>query len=107
MLKFYIEVELYPGSEVYSSTADADVKDIGGSVETVLLKGSDGMIIHHMSSWVIAEMIRIIFIAFLEECPDLRSKRSRDKPLSRESFAMAGTMVATSILIHSSPLCSS
>jgi hypothetical protein len=52
-------------------------------------------IVHHFQDPVIGDILRIILIAYLEECPGARGERSESHPVSRVCLAMAATVVSS------------
>lgn len=55
-------------------------------------------IIKHLNTEIIRNILRIIFVHILSECPELRTKRSRENPISRRAIVFPLTKVTISIV---------
>jgi hypothetical protein len=67
------------------------------AIQPVQLNNTN-LIIKHLNTEIIQNILHIIFVRILSECPELRTKCSWENPISRQAIVFSLTKVTISIV---------
>ena len=96
LLQVYIKFSIYIDGEESEEGREDRYHSMNDKIQTVLLSNHD-MVIDHLSSPLVFQVLRVILIAFLERVPSLRSMYSHETPISRKALASSLTKVSISL----------